>query len=113
MNISAMINNMKAKSRARQDKRSLAASSNLAKLREDRLRAEGQAKVLDLQSEEKARISSAKKYIRKERFKQSVAGRVAVKLGDGAKKLKEVSKDSKKKGNPFLPSGKDHPMFKK
>ena len=103
-----MISGLKNKVRARQQNKLMASYEGLAELRRERLRVEGQAKILDLQAQEKKKIASAKKQVMKSRFDNSIAGKVTKQINKGVKK----AKDTKKKGNTFLPSGKEHPMFR-
>jgi hypothetical protein len=105
-----MIGKMKARVRATQDNRSLNAANSLEDLRKERMRLEGQAKILDLQSQEKAKLNAAKKKVLKSRFDGSIAGKVSKQITVLSKKAKEAK--STKEGNSFLPAGKDHPLFK-
>jgi len=116
MNISGFVNNLKGKMRDRETKRAESAASNLKKLKDERVRVEGQRKVYDLQAREKAKLSKAKQDVRRQRMQSNFLGSVGLKVADEVKKEYKKKGKGKKKPNPsmsLLPSGKDHPLFRK
>lgn len=114
MNVRALVNNMKNKMRENQTKRAERAAQSLKELRDERIRLEGQKKVYDLQAQEKAKLSAAKKDVMKQRFQASSLGSAALGIKKAIDKNKKTKNKKKKVGAPsFLPSGKDHPMFRK
>jgi len=110
MNISGMISGIKNKIREREDTKANAVAHRLATMKKERTRAEGHKKIYDLQAQEKAKLAKAKADVRKQRFQGSVLGKVSGAIDKGIKAQKKKKKGS---STPFLPSGKDHPMFRK
>ena len=114
MNIRGLVNSMKDKMREQQTKRAERTAQSLKELRDERIRVEGQRKVYDLQAQEKAKLSAAKKDVIKQRFQSSSLGSVALGIKKAIDNNKKTKNKKKKVGAPsFLPSGKDHPMFRK
>lgn len=103
MNISGMVNSLKQKMRERETNKAEKVAQSLKKLKEDRVRLEGQNRIYDLQAQERAKLAKAKQDLKQRRMESSVVGRVVLGV---QKNIKENSKNLKKKDAPsFMKSG--------
>lgn len=105
-----MVGNLKAKVRARQTSRNANEADKLRALRAERVRAEGQVKIINMKHAEQKKLAAAKKTVRTERFQSSTLGRAAVmakKSIDAAKKNKSAAKGVKREAPSFTKSGSD------
>ena len=95
MNISGFISGLKQKVRDREDRENVRVANELKSLKADRVRAEGQKKILELRSKEKARTVKARSEVRLMKRESSVVGRVGLAIQKNIKDNKK--KESKKK----------------
>lgn len=109
MSVGGFISGLKAKARDRETRKAQAVASNLEGLRKERIRVEGQNKIYDLQTQEKAKIAKAKADLKKKRLENSVIR----KFGSAVKSMKkpEVKKGMKKE-NPFFNNDSPNKWFK-
>ena len=115
MNIGGFISNLKPRYRDRDQRKAVATAKGLSGLREQRVRAEGQAKIFAAAKKEKQKLASARATVKEYRRENSFVGRVAA----GAKKFKKQRESGKglfgdKAKSPILgdDSGmKSHPIL--
>lgn len=95
MSVSGFIQDMKNKLRERQTQQTQRTAGELASMRKERMRLEGQRKVYDIHAKERDRLEKAKKDLQRRRFDNSVLGRTH-------KALKKIKKDidTSKKDRP-------------
>lgn len=121
-NISGMIAGLKQKYRDRGTRKAQAAAQSLAALKAERIRAEGQKKIYDIQAQERARLAAAKASVKQARFENSFLGKaqaVGKKLQSNIEANKKSGSGSQSRGLGFggnpdhfaLGGASTHPLF--
>ena len=111
MNVSGFISGLKQKARDRAEKREKNLELEYERLDKESKLLKKKAEVYSSRVALRKNVSELKREVRVAKIQNNPLGRVALGV---AKTIKENQKKSDKKDKMnFLPSGKDHPMFKK
>lgn len=112
MNISGMISGLKQRVRDREERKAKAVSAEYEQLKKESTVLKMRAEVYQGRVKEQRNLSQLKREVRVAKIQSNPLGRIGLAV---ASQIKEniKNKDKKKEGMSFLPSGKDHPLFRK